>query len=147
MSTEELCQARHYRFGPCIRAPHPETQAHEARVGGGQIMQWYGDKSARRIYDGRPDADTLAARMRRDKVSGDVRYIVTSDTYIGSDGAYERVQVGVFQGDNMVAAYRTLARGKIAGGVRGKHTQYLIPAPGHWRPATPDDIARAEQGQ
>lgn len=73
-----------------------------------------------RRYDSRPAAAALAARMRRDRVTGTVRPIVTE--HMGSGYGcnppkpYQLVQSGVFDEDGaLIAYYSTNSRGKIMG--------------------------------
>lgn len=71
-----------------------------------------------RRYDSRPAADALAARMKRDRVTGTVRPIVYRELCC----AYEVIASGVFDAAGYLIAYYTTRRtGQIVGHRRGEH--------------------------
>lgn len=107
----------------------------------------------RRIYDGRPAPEALAARMKRDRVTGDVKAIVHvtgSIDLVSRNGrdlvprfTYDLVTTGVFDGSgSMIAHYQTRSDGRIKGARNTDHGWgWMVPKEGAYRLATDEDLA------
>jgi hypothetical protein len=71
------------------------------------------------VSDNQPNVAKLAARMKRDKISGTARPVygetnITSD-YSGKTKTVTVIRAGIFNGENMIAIYSEV-NGRITGG-------------------------------
>lgn len=98
---------------------------------------------AGKIYDGRPSTEDLAARMRRDRVEGHPRAIVSESESIYGANTYSVVTMGVFDdAGEMVAHYQTRRDGRVKGAKKGQPSfNWMVPQPGQYRFASAEDLA------
>lgn len=67
-----------------------------------------------RRFDSRPDPAKLAARMKRDRVVGELHDVVAVAKGLHNpQSTYEEVVVGVFDGDQLIKAYRATRAGLV----------------------------------
>lgn len=93
-------------------------------------------------FDGRPTAERLATRVRRDRVEGEARLVVATTQTI--DGApIDVLATGVFRGEALLAYYEARRDGKVQGSVVATARPWMLPA--SWRLADAETIALVDE--
>lgn len=78
-------------------------------------------------FDGRPTADRLAARLRRDRVDGEALPVVAT-TATSAGRTIDVLAIGVFQAGALVAYYEARRDGKVQGAPVASARPWTIPA-------------------